>query len=300
MRLCSIDGCEREHWARNWCNMHYARARKHGNPLGKSDYGTLRICSIDGCNRRAVARGWCNSHWARWKRFGDPLIANKHGIRSTELTRPERHCTIDGCSKRHRARGLCATHLSRAKRHGDPRIATDPLAPSDEERFLSKVEKSPDGCWLWTDTLTISGYGTFSPFFGKRTQYAHRYSYQQFVGPITRAKPVIDHRCRVRSCVNPDHLRAVTSAENAQNLSLKSNNRSGRRGVHYDRRRDSWYGRVRLSGKDFRTEQFKTIEEADRAVRSLRRQLFTHSDEDWQQQPATGAQVEHTERVSNA
>ena len=58
-----------------------------------------------------------------------------------------------------------------------------------------------------------NGYGTFGvPTVDPhrhRTVLVHRYSYELFVGPIPRSL-VIDHMCRVRHCVNPDHLRIVT------------------------------------------------------------------------------------------
>lgn len=31
-----------------------------------------RTCSIDGCEKPSRARGWCNRHWMRWRRHGDP------------------------------------------------------------------------------------------------------------------------------------------------------------------------------------------------------------------------------------
>lgn len=34
MRTCSIEDCEKRHYARGWCSMHYNRRRRHGDPLG--------------------------------------------------------------------------------------------------------------------------------------------------------------------------------------------------------------------------------------------------------------------------
>jgi hypothetical protein len=80
------------------------------------------------------------------------------------------------------------------------------------ERFLDKIEFT-ESCWPWKAAMLQNGYGTFgtaSDVPGRlRTVYAHRYSYELFVGPIPDGL-VIDHLCRNRLCVNPDHLRAVT------------------------------------------------------------------------------------------
>jgi hypothetical protein len=78
------------------------------------------------------------------------------------------------------------------------------------ERFMAKVDTSGD-CWLWTASLSGSGYGQF--FVGSRRWYAHRWSYDRFKGPIPDGLE-IDHLCRVKVCVNPDHLEAVTHREN--------------------------------------------------------------------------------------
>jgi HNH endonuclease len=104
-----------------------------------------------------------------------------------------------------RTRFYTAQH--RLRKYG-PRI---PLTPTG--RFMKKVEVvTESGCWLWLGTVQKNGYGRFG--YGEyRSGLAHRWSYQTFVGPIPRDKE-LDHLCRVRCCVNPDHLRVVTHAEN--------------------------------------------------------------------------------------
>ena len=77
------------------------------------------------------------------------------------------------------------------------------------ERFWSKVKKT-DYCWEWTASLR-RGYGQFS-LNGKQIT-AHRFSYELVNGKIPKELE-LDHLCRNHSCVNPDHLEAVTHREN--------------------------------------------------------------------------------------
>lgn len=80
-------------------------------------------------------------------------------------------------------------------------------------RFLRKVDVTPDGCWLWQAGRTPDGYGQFhvgSRVDGtRRNVNAHRWIYQQLVGSIAHGLH-LDHLCRVRHCVNPEHLEPVT------------------------------------------------------------------------------------------
>ena len=79
-------------------------------------------------------------------------------------------------------------------------------------RFANKVTVQPDGCWHWTAGRTPDGYGKFWSNGGYA--YAHRWAYELLVGPIPDGL-ALDHLCRVRHCVNPQHLEPVTTAENA-------------------------------------------------------------------------------------
>src|ERR1051326_3887830 len=67
------------------------------------------------------------------------------------------------------------------------------------------------GCLLFLGSLTNGGYGCF--YDGTRLRLAHRVSYELHRGEMPD-RMQIDHLCRVRCCVNPDHLEPVTHAEN--------------------------------------------------------------------------------------
>jgi hypothetical protein len=83
---------------------------------------------------------------------------------------------------------------------------------SNEERFWAHVEKT-DSCWNWTGAVDSNhGYGRIR-IDGQRWR-AHRLSWTLLAGPIPEGL-VIDHICRNRRCVNPEHLRTVTAAVNS-------------------------------------------------------------------------------------
>lgn len=87
---------------------------------------------------------------------------------------------------------------------------------SDVERFMSHVMPEPmSGCWLWIGGRSGNGYGLWGIREKglKRTEGAHRRSYFLHKGKIPNGM-VIDHLCRNRCCVNPDHLEVVTMSEN--------------------------------------------------------------------------------------
>jgi hypothetical protein len=79
------------------------------------------------------------------------------------------------------------------------------------ERFLTRVEIAPNGCWEWKTPSSKRCYGTFH--LKDKSIKAHRFSYQYFVGSIPEGL-TLDHLCRNLSCVNPDHLELASKRTN--------------------------------------------------------------------------------------
>lgn len=78
-----------------------------------------------------------------------------------------------------------------------------------EQRLFGKIKKTRS-CWLWTG-LTKQGYG-YANWEGKFI-LVHRFFFEKLKQKIPATK-VIDHICRVRNCVNPVHLRAISNRKN--------------------------------------------------------------------------------------
>lgn len=110
--------------------------------------------------------------------------------------------------------GMCIKHHDRwMKRY--PRQSSRFHGIKDVERFALYVDKDPNGgCHLWMGALNDSGYGIFNPSEdGAPSRLAHRYACH-LAGRDMTQEPVLDHLCRMRPCVNPDHLEAVTHKAN--------------------------------------------------------------------------------------
>lgn len=83
---------------------------------------------------------------------------------------------------------------------------------SVRERVEEMVSIIPiTGCWMWMGVIGTTGYGWLK--LGGIKYQAHRKSYEVFRGPIA-SDLCLDHLCRHRWCVNPDHLEQVTNREN--------------------------------------------------------------------------------------
>jgi HNH endonuclease len=133
--------------------------------------------------------------------------SNYQGVASMTTTSVPRlrPCLI--CQTLFRPRALRSKYCSRAC------VEKAQQALSPETLFWRHVQKT-ETCWLWTGHL-VEGYGSLTArIAGKNTHYlAHRLSYEMHHGVIPSGL-TIDHLCRVRRCVNPAHLEAISMAAN--------------------------------------------------------------------------------------
>jgi len=114
------------------------------------------------------------------------------------------------------ARKLCRRHYYAAKKDGSL-SSFECLSPQDV--FESRIQKT-DTCWLWKGGRNEYGYGIFH-IPGKRPVRAHRYVYEQLVGPIPEGQ-ILLHSCDNPPCVNPAHLSPGTKRDNLIDAMVKN------------------------------------------------------------------------------
>lgn len=161
-----------------------------------------------------------------------------YGERKTKnITGAGTECEVSDCEREVSARDLCSKHYQSWSKHGYPFPSSyTPQAKSLEE-FLDQRHTKTDDCWTWTGSTDIyDGYGKChirqwgdrleklgvgggkpKPNRPSYTVRAHRLAYAVWVKPIPKGS-VIHHICSNRSCINPDHLQAISPKENTAEM----------------------------------------------------------------------------------
>lgn len=80
-------------------------------------------------------------------------------------------------------------------------------------RIAQRTERDANGCLVWMGQLNGDGYGVLS--VGNKYVRAHRQSWENANGPVPDGLE-LDHLCRNRACVEPNHLEPVTTGENVR------------------------------------------------------------------------------------
>ena len=130
-KSCSVEGCCNDSAARGYCKTHWARWKKHGDPLKGEGYKLPAKCEVEGCCRDARSR-WnysiavCAMHYLRMMQRGttdDPVIPEGS---------PDGHCVVDGCGKAVRSghSKYCEAHYYRLRRNGSLITLVDSAAYS--------------------------------------------------------------------------------------------------------------------------------------------------------------------------
>lgn len=110
------------------------------------------------------------------------------------------------------------------------------------DRIEARLDRSGD-CWAWPGGTNGNGYGVL--FFktgdgrAQRSIYVHRAMFERYVRPLEQGEEV-DHLCSNRGCARPDHLDAVSHAENTRRAAAKITRCP--QGHPYDARNTSTHG----------------------------------------------------------
>jgi len=133
----------------------------------------------------------------------DEMLTNEHRRRRSPAKTP---CEV--CGKMVTVSG--AGRMQHMKTH------TRLTAPDDaaRRRFESKFAVLPNGCWQWNRFTQKCPYGCF--YFAGRKYMPFMFAWWIYRGQLVKSPPLeLDHLCKNKSCVNPDHLEPVTRSVNA-------------------------------------------------------------------------------------
>lgn len=175
---CKLDSCpDPADGRRGWCNVHYRRNLRNGDPGPVAKLRSPVPCVAPECDRQSETSytDLCRRHRRRQKRDGDPVSGR---VRRLPEQDPETYFWT----------------------------LVDKSGPMPDER----PELGP--CWMWRGNTNGVGYGTYG--FRRRSYGAHVASLIFSKGFTPAKRDRVDHLCRRPLCVNPDHLEPVTNREN--------------------------------------------------------------------------------------
>lgn len=144
----------------------------------------------------------------------------------------------------------------------------------DRDSIIGKLEDGyvPDpnsGCWIWFKACGGGGYGEL--VINGVMHWAHRLSYETFVGPIP-AGCVVRHKCDTKCCINPDHLVVGSGRDNCADMARRNRGRRGAGKFPYGVRPNHKRFLVQVGGLYWGT--FDTVEEAADVAIAAKRELY--------------------------
>lgn len=123
----------------------------------------VKVCTIDGCNRPHCARGWCNAHWQRWRRTGDPLGTRQRAPRRDTAQHGSRRryqtgCRCDLCWRAQKRYRIARDRVGSLRVDAAPIVAhVDALIASGWTRVDITREAGLGNSTLWHMTRSTTG-----------------------------------------------------------------------------------------------------------------------------------------------
>ncbi|PWD41354.1 hypothetical protein ACN93_19585 [Gordonia paraffinivorans] len=219
----TLQNCRAAHWTCNARKFNIESGvipppqEESAKPSNRISRPTGRRCTLDGCERAAASKGLCGAHARRLKRYGD---ANKV------------KCGC-GCGELVAVAPSVAVAVVYLDGHGVMGGITDlpevklkkGLVPQPVSERGRRFHGLTDECQVWSGSKNKMGYGRmYIQVAGQKRRgrviQVHRLAYELANGEGSAHNLTIDHLCGIPSCCNPNHLEAVTIAENVRRASI--------------------------------------------------------------------------------
>lgn len=141
----------------------------------------------------------------------------------------QRLCSVDACKCKHHGNGLCKKHYEKRRRTGTLR----PIHHGTRVFVDEAIASDSDDCIIWPYRLNAGGYGVVT--HEGRQMPVHRVVLIKTKGCPPSPTHVAAHApviCHDRRCINPNHLRWATRAENEADKSLDGTRQYGEQNGH--------------------------------------------------------------------
>jgi len=278
-RKCIVEGCNKKHWGKGYCQRHLAQVKKYGHVKEPIKYEP--ICKVENCDGKHFQKGYCQKHFTQIRTHGKIKKTIKHGS----------ICSVDGCERIHKGHGYCEMHLRRVKKYGHvARTMYDPntfdfkdgicmiglfekygkkvgeaiIDAQDYDKVKNRkwyLKKGNSGCYV------ASGSGE---------------NYIRLSRLIMDAKSgeEVDHEDHNLLNNSRSNLRICTKSQNQFNSLFRKDNTSGAKGVYFCNTTKRWKVTINKNNMVHRIGAFKTFAEAEAAANEARRDLhgkFAHN-----------------------